>query len=408
MKDNSQALLPGHQTSRGTNAVGLRLYNERLVLSLIRKNGSLPKAEIARQTGLTAPAISQIIRNLEQDNLLVRQEKQRGRVGQPSVPFSLNPDGVLSLGLRIGRRSCDFLCVDFTGEIRHDTQDYYSFPEPNRILDFCRRSLSEFLDSLPDEMKGRISGLGISMPYQLWKWEREFNFPEGSLSGWESFDILAELSEGSHWPVYLSNDATAACAAELVFGGADHPSDFLYFFIGWFIGGGIVLDGSLYPGKSGNAGALGSIPVPNGQTAGKPQLIHHASLYLLEKKLIAAGHDTSSLWQPETDWSVYEPELGQWIQDVAGKIAFAITAAISVIDFPNVIIDGAFPAPIRTRLTEAVTQELTAMDQAGLSPVRIQEGCIGRDARAIGGAILPMLASFARDRDVLFKDQASS
>src|SRR5690606_10484506 len=29
---------------RGTNQAGLRLYNERLVLSLIRRNGSLPKA----------------------------------------------------------------------------------------------------------------------------------------------------------------------------------------------------------------------------------------------------------------------------------------------------------------------------------------------------------------------------
>jgi hypothetical protein len=40
---------PDVDPARGTNQNGVRLCNERLVLSLIRKKGSLPKAEIARQ-----------------------------------------------------------------------------------------------------------------------------------------------------------------------------------------------------------------------------------------------------------------------------------------------------------------------------------------------------------------------
>jgi len=43
------------QLRRGTNPSGVRLYNERLVLSLIRHYGALPKADIARQTGLSPP-----------------------------------------------------------------------------------------------------------------------------------------------------------------------------------------------------------------------------------------------------------------------------------------------------------------------------------------------------------------
>ena len=37
-------------TSRGTNQIGVRLYNERLVMSLIRRHGELPKADRARLT----------------------------------------------------------------------------------------------------------------------------------------------------------------------------------------------------------------------------------------------------------------------------------------------------------------------------------------------------------------------
>jgi hypothetical protein len=39
---------------RGSNHVGMRQFNERVVLQAIRQNGSLPKAELARLTGLTA------------------------------------------------------------------------------------------------------------------------------------------------------------------------------------------------------------------------------------------------------------------------------------------------------------------------------------------------------------------
>ena len=76
--------------SRGTNQIGVRLYNERLILSLIRRLGSVPKAEIARLTGLSAQTVSVIMRELEADGLVLKRDPQRGRVGQPSVPFQLD------------------------------------------------------------------------------------------------------------------------------------------------------------------------------------------------------------------------------------------------------------------------------------------------------------------------------
>ena len=98
--------------SRGTNQSGVRLYNERLVLSLVRRHGSLPKADIARMTGLSPQTISIIANQLEADGLLRREAVVRGRVGQPSVPYSLNPEGAYSIGLKIGRRSVDLSLID--------------------------------------------------------------------------------------------------------------------------------------------------------------------------------------------------------------------------------------------------------------------------------------------------------
>src|SRR5262245_66611624 len=89
--------------ARGGSQSGVRLYNERLVLSLIRRYGSLPKAEIARISGLSAQTASVIVKQLEADGLLLGQRPQRGRIGQPPVPLSINPAGAYTIGLTVGR-----------------------------------------------------------------------------------------------------------------------------------------------------------------------------------------------------------------------------------------------------------------------------------------------------------------
>ena len=105
---------------RGSNHVGMRQFNERVVLQAIRLNGSVSKADIARLTRLTPQTVQIIIARLEADALVKKLEPTRGKVGQPSVPMALNPDGAFSIGIKIGRRSLDMLLLDFTGQVGAD------------------------------------------------------------------------------------------------------------------------------------------------------------------------------------------------------------------------------------------------------------------------------------------------
>ena len=89
-----------------------RSKNERAILSLIRQQQSMPKAQIAKALALSAQAATVNINKLEEDKLLLRDAPVKGRVGQPSVPFRLNPDGAFSFGLKIGRRRFDLILVD--------------------------------------------------------------------------------------------------------------------------------------------------------------------------------------------------------------------------------------------------------------------------------------------------------
>jgi predicted NBD/HSP70 family sugar kinase len=219
---------------------------------------------------------------------------------------------------------------------------------------------------------------------------------------------VAELSRRfARWPVRLCNDATSACAAELTFGAGSAYRNFAYFYVGTFIGGGIVLNGSLFPGRSGNAGALGSMPVMRRDKDGAfslQQLIRAASIYRLERRLIAAGRRGTDIWLSPDDWSSFEEPLDAWISEAAEALAQAIAATLAVIDFEAIVVDGAFPAEVRRRLVERINQRLSGIDRQGLTEAAVVAGTIGRDARAIGGAALPLLAAFARDHDVLFKD----
>lgn len=393
----------GPTLARGTTQNGVRLYNERLALSLIRRHGSLPKAEIARLTGLSAQTVSVIVRQLETDQLLIKETPQRGKVGQPLVPFSLNPDGAFAIGLKVGRRSGDLILLDLTGKVRRKVHQPYLFPTPQRLMDFVSGGLEKLLSDLTPVQRERICGLGIAAPFELWNWEEEIGAAHEVLEAWRDFDLIGEIAKLGDWPVHFSNDATAACAAELLFGKGNQYHNYAYFSVGYFIGGGIVINGHIFPGRTGYAGAIGSMPLaaPDGKLR---QLIHNASLFVLENRLQAAGLDAMVLARSPDDWGNIGPELNIWLEQAAKFLAQAAVATMSVIDFEAIIIDGAMPADVRRKLVEKTRAALIHQDLRGLPKFTIEEGSIGSDARAMGAASLSLFANYIIDRDVLFKE----
>lgn len=395
---------PRARAHRGSNQAGMRAFNERLVLSLVRRHGDVAKSEIARMTGLSAQTVSVIMRSLERDELLVRREPVRGKVGQPLVPLALNPDGAFFLGYKVGRRSADFVLVDFLGAIRYTISETYAYPAPERILAIADAAIGHCAALLGQNAE-RIAGLGIAMPSELWNWAEEVDAPAGELDRWRSFDIREALAARNSWPVYVQNDATAACGAELAFGAQAQAEthDFAYFYIGTFAGGGVVLNGSLYPGRYGNAGALGSMPVTD--QAGRPvQLIDVASIVVLERRLKADGIDAASLWTMPADWSAFPDQAEAWLKQTARGLAQAIVAAVSVIDFEAVVIDGGFPPDIRTRLVEETRAEIGKLDLQGIVAPEIRAGTLGPLSRAIGGASLPLFDRFLIDQNMLMRE----
>lgn len=378
---------------KGTNQTGMREHNERVVLSLVRHHGSLSKSDIARMTSLSAQTASVIMRQLEHDGLLSRGEPQRGKIGQPSIPMSLNPDGAYFLGLKIGRRSAELVLIDFLGRVRFMAQHSYDYPTPDSTVRFAQEAITAARSKLSKAQDARIAGLGIAIPFELWNWAENVRAPSSAMEAWRQRDIRADLQAQYNFPVYLQNDASSACGAELVFGKIGALRDFIYFYIGAFAGGGIVLNGRLHVGKTGNAGALGSMPVPGAKRT-PVQLIDIASLAVLERQIKATGEDAGYLWTSPENWAGRSPDYGRWLEDAAQALAYAIVSASAVIDFDAAIIDGWMPQAIRGRLVEATRNAVEAIDVEGLQVPAIREGTVGIHARAIGGASLPLSERF--------------
>ena len=383
---------------RGSNQSGMRAHNERLVLSLVRQQGALAKSDIARITGLSAQTVSVIMRSLESDGLLVRGEPIRGRIGQPSVPMSLAADGAFFLGLKIGRRSADLMLVDFVGTVRGMHRRTYGYPTPSTIIAFVTEALPGLTRNLPDAVRDRISGMGVAMPFQLWNWVQAVGAPQEEMDEWRNRDIQAELATATGLPVYVQNDATSACGAELVFGSGERPRDFLYFYFGYFIGGGLVLNGQLFLGRSGNAAGVGPLPMP-GAGGASPRLFDLASMSALARAMDAAGEDSSQLWENPDQWQVSEPLLQDWIDRAAQGLALATLSAASLLELEAVMIDGWMPPVIRARITEATRLALNRLDLSGITPLTVREGTVGPMARSLGAAAIPLSQRYLIDQN---------
>lgn len=403
--------LPGSGTrmidpGRGSNQTRLRAYNERLVLSLVRRHGSLAKADIARRTGLSPQTVSVIMRALERDELLVRGEPVRGRVGQPSIPMALNPQAVFSIGLKVGRRSADLVLIDFVGRVRKQLRKTFAYPLPHTILSFTGDGLHRLLAELEPAQRKRVAGIGIAAPFELWNWLEQVDAPSREMDLWRDFDFASAMAEITDLPVVIQNDITAACGAELVFGRGRDYADFAYFFVGSFIGGGLVLNHAVYAGRTGNAGAFGPIMVPGPD--GKPeQLLNSASIFVLENRLKASGIDPSPLWLDPDDWPDYGDILAEWIDATAHNIAVAIVSIAAIIDIEAVLVDGGFPVRIRRSLVEAIRRCFSRLDRQGIREPEIAEAGVGLVAREIGGAMLPIADRYLVDQNVLVKEPAA-
>lgn len=390
--------------SGGATQAETRVYNERLVVSLVRRHGQLSKVDLTRLTGLAPQTITTIVNRAAAGGLLCRREPLRGRLGQPSVPYALEPTAAYAFGLKVDHRSADIALIDFVGNVLAFEQTTFDYPMPDEIMAFARVATSRILRRHKSVPRERIAGLGIASPFYLSHWDDDIGAPTGRFDAWRHIDIRATLDDAFAWPVYLFNDATVSASAELMFGAGLGRPDFLYVYVGHHVGAGLVLEHHLVPGRNRLAGAIGelSVCVTEGSKVRSVMLKDRASLKALADQLPERERDR--IWSSPEDWGVPDGAVATWIEAAAEGLAQLIRSAVAILDIDNAIIDGAIPAPVRREVAKAIRRKLARALVGRPEAFAVIEGSLGAAAPVMGGASIPLLIKYSNDRDLLFKD----
>ena len=393
---NSLTTSETSQHRTGTNHKDLRNYNERLIIDTIRLIGEVSKADLAKITKLSAQTATIIVNKLLDDDLLRKMESVKGKVGQPRTPITLNPNGAFSFGVKVGRRSVDILLLDFTHSIIEKRNLRYDYPEPDIVLNWVTTSIKEIAGNLPKANHSRILGVGLAQPFELENWNEIVGAPEGKLESWRGFDLRLEIEKIIKLPTYFLNDASSACMAEISQTSENSESTFFYVYIGTFVGGGIAINGKLFEGSRGNAGAIASLPLTcsdRDQGASSTQINHISSFNSLDLWASEQGYSPVVFAMDPLTPDV-ETEFAKWCDNAANGLAMAIVSAQAFFDLDFVVIDGNLPTHLLTRVVKATSEAINKYDLRGIDTPTIKPGQLGNDARAFGAALLPLRATF--------------
>ena len=386
--DSAPYLLKNERTELTDN----RSDNERNILNLIRQHKALPKATLSKLTGLSAQSATVIIKKLEASGLVKPLAPIKGGIGQPKIPFGLDPEGAFGIGLKVGRRNYEMTLVDLEGNVRATRYESVSYPTTAGFLTFARNAFHEIVKSLNAMQRQNIRGVGVAMPFAIWHWPIETGAPEAALAQWQQFDVKNQLERVLSLPVFVKNDTAAACSAEMTFGNPQQWENYLYIFVGTFLGGAVVINNSLLSGSTGNAGAIGSLPFFKDQE--RKQLINQSSLYLLEQSLNAVGEKGKQVYDSTSPWHFDHATIVEWMGNAAKGLAHAAQCAMSLLDLDGVVVDGAMPKEIKESLIMQTQEAMLALDMRGIANTSVCCGSIGANAQSIGSANLPLLANY--------------
>ena len=392
----------------GGNQVSLRQYNERVVLSLVRESGALSKADIARITRLSSQTVTVIVNHLLAENFLRKKEVIRGRIGQPSTPVEINPDRALSVGIKIGRRSLDLLALSFDRRIVARRSCSYPRLDGEIVLALLPTAFAALASDLTPEQVDNLIGVGIAAPTAIAEGEAVIGDPGGFAPRWREADLIRCVETVSGLQVTVLNDATAACLAELESSPEGASRSMIYFYVSTLIGGGIVVDGKLIAGRTGNAGAVGSLPMGLAQGNRRPlQLIETTSLNRLEKIARIRGLAMSLFQQDGPAAADPTPAVfsafDAWCDEAANALAFSGISGASFFEAEEIVIDGVLTRALMVRLIATVKARLADYNSQGLMMPAVRVGRIGFDARAIGAALVPLNKRFLPNDRIFLK-----
>jgi len=379
----------------------VKQHNQSLVLRAIYHQETISRAAIARQTGLTRPAVSQIVGELMEAGLVAEVGQGESRGGKRPTLLSLVPEAYHVIGVDIGGTSTAGAVTDLRGRIlarvtrptdRHDGQ---------AAVD----TLCAVLDALVAHTTSPLLGIGISTPGLVDSARGIVRYAANL--GWHDFDLRGILQERYPAPVYVANDTNLAALGERFFGAGCGVSDMVIIMVGAGIGAGVIINGEIYHGAGGAAGEIGHIRVVENGTLcacgrrGCLETVASGRAMLARARELAAAHPESLLNKLSSNGMSGEIvaqalEAGDavalsLVEEVGRYLGSAVAILVNILNPQRVVIGGKVATlgePLLASIRRTVQEQALHLLA---TEVEIVPSSLGADV-SILGAVAQVLA----------------
>ena len=345
----------------GMNHLTLRNRNRGLVLSLIATSGELSRPDLVRLTGLTKMTITNIVSELMEQDLVEERRSEAATVGRSAALLDIAAGAPKAVGLYLSRESLSVILTD----LRLRVLFYRSVPLSEETPESLGDKLCALAGEAVGQTDGPLLGIGISSIGPLDRDGRRLLSPPNFFDI-GNFPLAERLEEQYALPVLVQNDMDAAALAEKLYGRGRWLDNFLYLGIANGIGAGIVIDGRLYTGSRGFSGEIGHLSIdlngPLCSCGNRGCLETYVNMPVIRQRLAAAAKRDRV--EPADLEALYtDPACAAVFDDVADKLAVALTGAVNLLDPRCILIghDGTWlPDGCLTRLETAVNRHILA------------------------------------------------
>ena len=386
----------------GSNLPAVGEYNQAVILDAVRRApGGVSRVEVAGSTGLSAQTVTNIVRRLISEGLVVEAGTVANGVGKPRTILQLEPRGRVAVGVHLDPSVITIVLLDLSGAvISHRTLQTTSTAAAPKTVRRIVRGVTSLIEGSGID-PSRVMGVGIAAPGPIDMVSGVVLNPP-LLPGWHDVPIRDELADALGLPVILEKDVTAAAVAELWTDTAGERNDMVFFYCGTGIGAGLVSRGEVVRGVSNNAGDVGSIivgGVPGARLHRRWRLGNSMMPQLIVADAIAAGiidGDAETMTTGELQAALSEltglvddPRATRLVDAAVTDISEGLVVLANLLDVDHVVFGGPFFAPFHDAFLRRVPElVMGARSYTVPHPITFTESAIGDDVAAIGAACL--------------------
>lgn len=240
----------------------MKSLNKTLILNVIRTDGPISRAEIAKKTNLTPPTVTNIVSELISSGLVIESNLGESKGGRKPIMLTINTSAFHVVGVDVGSRQISIVVTDLNASVFESHQ--VDLPRPlseGRFMTLLKNGIRTVMDKPLKE--GSIVGIGIGM-HGLVNPDKGVAIFAPNLN-LRNMALREQLEAEFHVPVEVDNDVRAMALGESWFGNGRGIDNFICVNVGNGVGAGIILDQKLFRGASFTAGEVGHTTVdPDG------------------------------------------------------------------------------------------------------------------------------------------------